>query len=583
MADLLKPAYRTVKEFMGGDSVPKVIPRYQRAYTWDSEEHVDQLLADIKDAMTGEKPYFIGAVLCIERGDKEGHHEIVDGQQRLITLSLAFASAIHLLENGDDAEIHEQIGRSPHAFISGLSSFVYHGGGLFDHGSLNDKDYRMTPGDSDKMAYRLLVKQGVSNAKHRRLADAYEACKDFHADLVAEGGYKYLLEFFDFLANKVTLVEILINDEENAYQIFEVLNARNKHLSPVDLIKNKLLSCFSDNESLLADAYEHWTVSLAACKDKPGQLQEYVRCFLQMQEGRQIAPKNLYKALREMLGKDAQQNARKLLQNMHTHCHKFSAVLSKDEHLWEGFDAGIKPAVGYLSDYRVVYTVMFSMLYAEKPKDFVLGAYNVLQTFMKRSRAVRDRFTVMEKYEEEFAGLAKKIANKKGPKTVKEFLAEIKQIDAKNLQVIPDEGFIEKLATRPPIKESNAKTMLVELANHLQRKHKKGSQVDPGTVTLEHILPKTPKMQEWAAFQNEDFASLYTGRLGNLTLLEGTQNTSASNRKFAEKKRRVYAADKCGLLLTNELCVFTEWTPESVMDRQRRLAELAAEVWKFPE
>ena len=585
MNDLLTPAYRTVKQFMGGDSVPKIIPRYQRAYSWEPE-YVEHLLTDIKDAMPRGKPYFVGAVLCIARGeDDDSHHEIVDGQQRLITLSLTFAAAIHLLQKGDAADIQKHIGKPPQTFIDDLSLFLYCGDGLFRHGSLNEREYRMSPGDSDWMAYRLIIKQGVKNAKHKRLADAYNTSMDFLVKLVEEAGYNYLLEFFGFLVNNVALVEILIKDEANAYKIFEVLNDRNMRLTPVDLIKNKLLSCFGDkkDKGLLDEAYVNWTDTFTACKEKPAQMQDYVRCCLQIRDGKHIPPKDLYEALCDMLEGGAKQNARKLLQDMHVHCHKFSALLNKDEKFWNNFDSKIRPAVGYLKGYRVVYTIMFSMLYARKPAEFVFGAFKILEIFMKRSRAVRDRLTVMEKYEAEFAELAEKIASKKGPKDVGAFFAEIKRIDAKNLQVIPDKSFVEQLSARPSIKEANAKAMLVELSDYWERKHKTATQVDTETVTLEHVLPKNPKMEEWQTFTNEDVASLYIGRLGNLTLLEGAENTAASNRKFADKKKRAYDSKKCGIRLTNELCQFSDWKPEHVVDRQRRLAELAAEVWKFPK
>lgn len=101
-------------------------------------------------------------------------------------------------------------------------------------------------------------------------------------------------------------------------------------------------------------------------------------------------------------------------------------------------------------------------------------------------------------------------------------------------------------------------------------------------ITLEHIFPQTPNRKEWPAFADKEADSLVVNRLGNLTLLEKGRNTSASNNKFADKKKLAYAPDKCGILLTNELCDFNEWGPQTIKDRQLRLAKLAAEIWKFP-
>ena len=587
--DPIRPQTLTVKKLMGEHRL--AIPRYQRAYAWDADEQVEDLLRDIETAInSGEKNYFIGAMLCVNQGGEGTPKlEVVDGQQRLTTLSLIFACAMHYLREHQAApDISARLGMNPENLIQILRSYLYVQRGLLDEEEESaGLIHRLELGESDRRAFRQIVQNGPgtqNRSKGRRFADAYGVVRDFFHAAVKEQGEKFIKRFIGFLTEKVHIVVIFISDEANAYEIFEVLNARSMHLSAVDLIKNKLLSCFGADEDALDRAYDHWRTAFIACNEKPGPMQEYVRCHLQMREGRKVDPKMLYRSLRDMLGsggKRRQEEATKFLRNLDDHCQEFAALRCKDDPFWQDFGDEIKPVIGYLNDYRVVYTVMLSMLYAKQPIPFVLSAYRLLSVFMKRTRAVRDRLTVMERYEDEFANLAKRFAEKRGPKSPGAFFSELKRIDTDCLQIIPDEIFIQQMSNRARVKDTNAKTMLVELANYLERKERTAVQVDLGTVTLEHIFPRNPDMREWPGFVDEETASLWLDRLGNLTLLESGKNTGASNRKFADKKRRVYVAEKCGILLTNELCTFSEWTPEKVKERQLRLAELAAEAWSF--
>ena len=593
MKDALKPETLSIHEFMGGEgewSRRKVIPRYQRAYSWE-QEYIEDFLSDIDAAMSRDaESYFIGAMLCIQRGEGVfAYHEIVDGQQRLTTLSLIFAVVLRYVRENNTPQLRKELGVNPGAFEDGLSKFLYHGGELFS--SLAEKQFRLELSEVDRMSYRQIISDGPptqAGYKHRRFVDAYRVILDFFEGKRKSNaqGAKYLVDFVKFLAEKVCIVGIFISDEADAYEIFEVLNARNLHLTPVDLIKNKLLSCFGNDRVELEKAYEQWQLAFVACKERPLQIQDYIRCHLQMRDGGKIDPKMMYRHLREEVigtGRNKKQRAKDLLKDLDGHCRKFSAMLCKDDSFWDGFDSEIKPAVGYLKGFRVVYTIMFGMLYSERPKEFVSCAYRVLRTFIKRTRAVRDRFSIMEQYEGEFAHLARDFKLGKGPKNEKAFFSEIKRIDASGWLVIPDESFINQVSERPRIKSGNAKEMLIDLANHMQKKVRSGTMIDPSTVNLEHILPKNPDYRQWSNFENEEIASLFVDRLGNLTLLESGKNTCASNRKFADKKRLAYAPDKCGIRLTNDLCEFPEWTQETVKKRSLDLAKLAAKVWSFDE
>ena len=594
ISEPLRPKTSTIRKFMADDAIPKRIPRFQRSYAWEKEQ-VKDLLNDIDTAMLRDSaPYFLGAMLCVEHKksntDKENdYHEIVDGQQRLVTLSIIFAAMQHWVSDHDTPKTKKQLSMSPSVFVDSLADFLYCDRKTFN--SDKDRSYLLTLGEADDIEYRRIIKDGPSNAngKRKQFNDAYKIISEFFKNKMKQSGVKYLKRFAEFLAERVYIVAIYISDEADAYEVFEVLNARNMDLTAVELIKNKLLSCFGQDEKAVNKAYEQWNMTLLACGERPARMQDYVRCHFQMQTGNKVDPKKLYRHLRKMLGQEKQkkQRAVKFLGDLEKHCHEFGAIFSKDNGFWEEFKKGkkgdINSSVGYLKEYRVVYTIMFAMLYAKKPKDFIVKAYRLLTVFIKRTRAVGDRFSVIEYYEEEFARMSHQFKNNKGPKNINEFLKEIKRIDVgdNGRKVLLDQNFIEKMSERTKIGESDAKLILVELSNYLQDKNQMATRVDVNNMTLEHIFPKKPDYKEWPEFQDKEIGSLYLGRLGNLTLLQGQRNTKISNRKFAYKKQHGYAPGKCGILLTNELYKIRKWTPNEVKKRSVRLAELAAEVWSF--
>ena len=98
---------------------------------------------------------------------------------------------------------------------------------------------------------------------------------------------------------------------------------------------------------------------------------------------------------------------------------------------------------------------------------------------------------------------------------------------------------------------------------------------DPTEITLEHVLPKTPNLGEWAAF-DPDAVRKYSRRLGNMCLLQKTPNSNARSDEFLEK-RALYGASP--YFLTNELARFETWGPQEIEARQRDMARLAVHAW----
>ena len=102
-------------------------------------------------------------------------------------------------------------------------------------------------------------------------------------------------------------------------------------------------------------------------------------------------------------------------------------------------------------------------------------------------------------------------------------------------------------------------------------------QVEDATSTIEHILPENPGSVWETNFPPEDQPD-YINRVGNFSLLEASINHKLHNEVSFDEKLEFYK--KSSFKITNETILFTEWSPETINQRQRRMASWAKRIWK---
>lgn len=187
---LLEPEIISVKQLL---AIPNLrIPEYQRPYKW-TEKNVNQLIDDIRDNLD-KSAYRIGT-LVIHNNKEEGKLDIVDGQQRTITLFLLAIKILPLIEGNKDLQRH--------VFLRG------------------DSINSFKPQSTLKFS-NIITKQNIQKnfkAMERRKSDLEKS------------------DFLKFFFNKCEFVKVVINDVSEAFQFFDSQNARGKDLEPHDLLK----------------------------------------------------------------------------------------------------------------------------------------------------------------------------------------------------------------------------------------------------------------------------------------------------------------------------------------------------------
>ena len=208
------------------------VPPHQRPYAW-LDEQVRELYRDITDAKNRTtEEYFLGTIVLANA--TENRQSIIDGQQRLVTVSVLIAAIRDYFAVQGQTQRAEDIGRE----------------------YLSKRDIRtqeetahlyLIPEDRD-----FFVKQIVRLPDHpdrqtkpttqaqNRIASAIQTAATFVANLTAttHAPDDALLDLLEFIDTKALLISVVVGDEANAFVIFEVLNDRGLDLSVADLLKN---------------------------------------------------------------------------------------------------------------------------------------------------------------------------------------------------------------------------------------------------------------------------------------------------------------------------------------------------------
>lgn len=237
MAKTLEAHDKLIREIFEG-SYQFEIPDYQRPYAWtteQAEELVNDLISAMQDARTNgaASQYFLGSIVLI-KDDRDPKAKVVDGQQRLTTLTMLFAA----LRAAWEAVSYQQ-------GVKSVTPFLYEEG---DEMLGKTTGYRFTAREEDAVFFRQYIQEpgGIEQLvlNTDKLQDSRLRYRENAALLLARASALTPEDrnaLWKFLANDCSLVVISTPDLEAAYRIFSVLNNRGLDLAPIDIIKAQVL------------------------------------------------------------------------------------------------------------------------------------------------------------------------------------------------------------------------------------------------------------------------------------------------------------------------------------------------------
>lgn len=529
------------------------VPIYQRAYAWE-EKNVEELLIDINQSLPHD--YFIGSIVINQTKD-EGLWEVVDGQQRLATITIIFSAIRDFLKTNNDETAAKEIERD---YICKID--------------IRSKEpvpkLRLGNDDNDYFLSRIIKNESNEPSKesHKRLDKAYDVAYKFIKDKVKLDGdrHDFIFNLNDFIKERIKIIIVKVPDESNAFTVFETLNDRGLALSQSDLIKNHL---FNKAGGRIKEAQSYWSQMSGAIE--AGQDEEeiikYVRYFWSSRNGL-TREKDLFL---EIKNKTANQNSSvTFLNELESSTNKYLALLNQNHSFWDEYSTTTKEYIEKFNDLG---------LYQNRPLLLaILNQFDrkeIEKAFkLTLSWSVRNLITGSipgGTLEREFSSQGKKINNGE-IKNTKELLKS-----AKNL-IPTDSQFKESFSIASITKNALAQYYLMEIEKIYSNNNEKSVNKNFDNVNLEHILPQTiNKSSDWPKFNEDEHKSFYK-RIGNLTLLKTKINSDLKSDNFENKKNEY---KKSEIEITKNLGEIEEWTPDTIKNRQADFAIKALEIWNL--
>lgn len=561
MSKTLEAHDKLIREIFEG-SYQFSIPDYQRPYAWTTEQ-TEELFNDLVSAIQDTRPlgttsqYFLGSIVLI-KNDRDPKSSVVDGQQRLSTLTMLFAVLRTVMpEAADD-----------------ITDFLYKKGKV----SLGEKnEYRLTAREEDAEFFRSNIQEpnGILQlvASTERLKDSRLRYRE-NASLLLEKAKALSpderIALWQFLANDCSLVVISTPDLEAAYRIFSVLNNRGLDLAPIDIIKAHVLGLIRSNSGDIKsrDYAKEWArIESSLGRDAFGDLFGHIRSIYAKKKQKHTLVKEFQEHVTEY--KDPVELIEKVIM---PYAEVWDFVCNADFEATEFADS-INEHLSWLNrvDFKdwVPPALVYFKRFRQKPKllaEFFESLERLTYFLLVTKVGINERI-------ETYAMLIKEIE----PETFEGDLAALAKLALTDAQ---KRKFVAALDGDIYDDLPKARMALVLRLESLVRAH--GVQLQ-NAISLEHVLPQTPPDDsDWLMwFSNKSERETWTHRLANLVPLDRNKNSSASNYDFA-KKKDVYFKGKgtaSPFILTQEVRSEDTWTPTILADRQNRLISVLKKHW----
>lgn len=549
-----------IKEAYGSQYV---IPVYQRNYTWKKNKQVKQLLNDIERILKGEtKKHFIGTVVynIVKTDFMVREREVVDGQQRLITMFLIAYALKNIAKTQGENNIAQLI----------TSSYL-------ENNTLNDNDeykYRLHLSVADDNAYSNIAKDTISEYVGKSLVmDNYKYLYTNLKDLVK----KYSLMSVINAIREIYIVRIELDIDDDAQQIFESINSTGEKLTAADLIRNYIMMRRTNDEQ--ENIYKNFLLNLEKIFPESKNLAEFIRFYLASKMYTLTTAKDLYHVFKEYW-------------TSHNGENKYLDILEDLLHYAQHYErlylSETPDSLGeQLHDFRKLQSTMpapFSLRLLEHlrvgeiSQEQAKHTLKILNTYLIRRYINGQDTSAISRF---FPGYLKNVetqikANGNFDKYVDICIYYLENDNKANSKFMPDDIQIRSyLETANAYTLSNIRWVLDKIESY-----NNPAPVDLSSLNIEHIMPQTPN-DYWTNVSglDEDEYTKVVNRLGNLTLVASSDNSKMSNRNFIEKKKVLESTKH--LKLNAPILSKSNWTIKDINQRGQFLIDKIIEIFPY--
>jgi len=541
-----------------------VVPRFQRHYAWD-EDHVEMFWRDIFNIFADDdSDYFLGAIV-VRHCDPDGPI-VIDGQQRLITISVLLAALRRILA---DSAADDDVEESVRAFL------------LAGNGAADDSTPRIMLNRADRSFYdRYIVGQSPVDdlmrlrrddtlpLSNRLLADCFcfmhRQLQRFTADdWTAADLARAVLKAID---EKIYIIRLDVRSDYDAFVLFETLNDRGLSLSESDLLKNHLLAAAGPH---LKDTQADWETIEGNLGGE--RLLKFVRHHWLSSRG-MTSRAGLYPDIKGAVSTPEAVAA--YTEELCAASEYYDALRDPNSRVWASFGPDSQPWL------------------RERIECLrLLRSDQVLVVLLAALETDRAGFPALLETLVNFTFRYTTICNLSPSALLPVLIAAAQHIraagavDARDIfarflsPLYPDDSQFHSAFSRRAIRYNGlARYILNKLNDHIMGTD--GAAEGKPMTDLEHILPK--RFQRNWTVERKDFPGgpeKYVHRLGNMTLLTTNLNRELGNQPY-ETKRQAFAGE--ALELTRRIAEEPRWTADAIGRRQNWMAGLAIKIWRCP-
>ncbi|WP_151682816.1 DUF262 domain-containing protein [Acinetobacter seifertii] len=551
-------------KFIDGSDKRFIIPVYQRNYSWQNK-HCAQLLNDLKGLIKKpDAPHFFGSIVSSHmQGGKREDFLIIDGQQRLTTISILLIAIVDLLK----------------------------------HKKVIPKDDRLI----EKITKKHLVDEYQEDQRKIRLKPIKDDCKAFDAlfgdesDFVdgsnVTSNFRYFRDrilnenididdLYDAISRLQT-IDIFLEKDDDPQLIFESLNSTGLELEEGDKIRNFILMGLSSE--LQEKYYEAFWNKIE--KNTNFKVSDFFKDYLTLKLNRTVVIKDIYFTFKDYVKKN-NDDIEALLKDLLEYSKLYAIILNPMQ--YQNSFTAVLVRLSQL-EFTVIFPVVLAILKRWNEKNLtdqeVTELLRVTEIFLFRRLIVGLATNALSKI---FATLDKDVTKKAQSSQLASYAEIYKYVllnKEESSRFPNDEEFEQALFSRNIYAMSSKnKAYLFSFLENEESKEQINviERIKDGTYTIEHIMPQTlsPVWQKELGEKSQQIHEQWLHTLPNLTLTG--YNSKYSNRPFKDKLDVENGFKDSNLRLNQYVRECLKWTEDELTERQNRLSKKSLKLWYYP-
>lgn len=578
---MMQFSQKSIKGFFDSSEKTFVIPVYQRAYSWDEKER-KIFFEDLKEQQTGGNTYCYGNIL-LESIKKDTEYEIIDGQQRLTTLTIFVRALLNVLQNriSKEPDISKKINIAKKVKI------------YFK----DDGNIKLRPVEYDRGYYDTLIVENkdtdsTATPSQKRMKDA----KDFFTKELSQLPTDEVINIFCILEEaQVNCIEL--EGKKDSALMFELQNNRGKELTNLEKLKSFFM-------------YQLYVVS------KPRETASNIEYV-----ANKFDP--IYRLINDMKESNESEDLRDINEErvFVYHCYAYTNKAFGYRNLNDVFEEYKRVSddkVKWIKDFvDELHLTFFNIKHLQKMQNNYLRMLNKLGMpyfiypfLIKGMKFFKDDANKVDKLLKtmEILSFRYKLINSRSDivsklqPALKKFDVDVEALTSSIKKILNDNWYWSDARVKEYLNGNMYENNNSKIVNYVLWEYERSIQI-AGYVTgkvkiineqIEHIAPRTAD-KEWVAagyevnnqnMYSEEFVNKWLNRLGNLLIISGSHNACIGNSPFT-KKMKSYCSNPL-LRQQAEIASFASekkkkpyWDSLAIDRRHQKILNFSMERWSF--